>query len=182
LVVGLPEHLSNIDAVGLRELTSRLPGSLLVEDPLHRFQHVAARFCRRESCQRSRLVYHGNNLWHLCFDGLLRALDLFDLLVALFRHGGQVVLKANRAVVRGAVCALLHTILVRHPPRLLFSLAEGVAKIVGRVSLLSGEWTSLGVVQHVGKMNESTFHLSAIRLAMRKRQQILVIRPLITDK
>jgi hypothetical protein len=49
LVVGLPEHLSNIDAVGLRELASRLPGSLLIEDPLHRFQHVAATFCRRES-------------------------------------------------------------------------------------------------------------------------------------
>jgi hypothetical protein len=67
LVVGLPEHLSDVDAVGLREFTSRLPGSLFVEDPLHHFQHVAAAFCRRESGQRSRLLYHSNDLRYLGF-------------------------------------------------------------------------------------------------------------------
>jgi hypothetical protein len=109
-------------------------------------------------------------------------LDLFDLLVALFSHAGQVVLKPNRAVVRGAVRALLDAILVRHPPSLLFSLAECVAKVIGRVTLLSGERTGLGVTQHVCKMHESTLDLSAIQLAMRKCHQILVIRPLVTDK
>jgi hypothetical protein len=36
LAIGLAEHLPDIETVGLCELTSGLPVSLLVEDPLHR--------------------------------------------------------------------------------------------------------------------------------------------------
>jgi hypothetical protein len=36
LLMGLSEHLARVEAVGLGELPRRLPGSLVVEDPLHR--------------------------------------------------------------------------------------------------------------------------------------------------
>ncbi len=85
-------------------------------------------------------------------------------------------------VVGGAVRALLDAVLFRNLPRLILTLAESVTKIIGRMSLLSGKWTDLGVAQHVRKMGKSSLDLPAIDLAMRKRHQILVIRPLIADK
>jgi hypothetical protein len=93
LVVPLSKHLANIDAVGLRELASRLRVSLRVEDPLHRIEYVAAIFRRGEIGQRSILVYRGDNLRHLGFHGLFGVLNLFDLFVALFGQTGQIVLK-----------------------------------------------------------------------------------------
>jgi hypothetical protein len=65
---------------------------------------------------------------------------------------------------------------------LILSLPESVAKIVCRMALLPGERTGLSVAKHVGKMDKPSFDLTAVELAMRKRHQVLVIRPLITDQ
>ena len=94
LVFGLSEHLTDVDTVGLGELASGLPGSLFVEDPLHRLEYVAAIFRRGQIGQRSILVYQGDNLRHLGFHGLFGVLNLFDLFVALVGQTGQIVLKA----------------------------------------------------------------------------------------
>jgi hypothetical protein len=83
LVLWLSKHLPDIKAVGLRELTSRLPGGLLVQDPLHRVEDVAAIFRGSKIGQRSILVYCCHNLRHLGFHGLFGVLDLFDLFVTL---------------------------------------------------------------------------------------------------
>jgi hypothetical protein len=152
LVVGLSEHLPDIKAVGLRELASRLPGSLLVEDPLHPIEYVAAIFRRDQIGQRSILMYHGDNLRHLGLKRPFRVLDLFDLFVALLSQIGQIVLEAYHAVVRGAILALFDAVLFGNPASLTLTLAEGIAKILSRVAPLSGKRTRLGVAQHVCKI------------------------------
>jgi hypothetical protein len=91
------------------------------------------------------------------------------------------VLEAYHAVVRGAIRALLDAVLFGHPSGLILTLAEGVAKIIGRMALLLGKRTALGIAQHVRKIRKSRLDISAVHLAMRKCHKILVIRPLITD-
>ena len=102
----------------------------------------------------------------LASTGSLEFLDLFDPLVALLGQTSQIVLEAYRAVVCGAIRTLLDAVLVGDSARLILSLAESVAKIVRRMALLSGEWTSLGVAQHLCKMDKSSFNLTAVDLAV----------------
>ncbi len=70
LVVGLSEHLANVETVGLCELARGLPGSLLVQDALHRIEYVAAIFRGGHIGQRSIPVNCGDNLRHFGFKGL----------------------------------------------------------------------------------------------------------------
>jgi hypothetical protein len=166
LVFGWSEHLTDVDAVGLCELAGRLPGSLRIEDPLHRVEYVAGILRRGQIGERSILVYHSDNLRHLGLKGLFRVLDLFDLFVALLSQIGKIVLEAYRAVVRGAVRALLDAILFGHLPGLILTLAEDVAKIIGRMALLFGERTRLRIAQHVRKIGKASLDISTIDLAV----------------
>jgi hypothetical protein len=168
LVFGLSEHLTDVDAVALCELAGGLPGSLRIEDPLHRVEYVAGILRRGQIGERFILVYHSDNLRHLGLKGLFWVLDLFDLFVALLSQIGQIVLEAYHAVVRGAIRALLDAILFGHLPGLILTLTEDVAKIIGRMALLLGKRTTLGIAQHVRKIGESRLYVSAVDLAMRK--------------
>jgi hypothetical protein len=152
--------------VTLCELAGRLPGSLSIEDPLHRVEHVTAILCGNEIRQRSVLVYHSDNLWHFRFTRLLRFLDLFDAFIALLGQTGQIVLKADHAVVRGAVSALFNAILFGHSAGVIFTVAEGGAEVLGCVTLLVHERTCSGAEQNVGKINVFCSYLSAMSLAV----------------
>jgi hypothetical protein len=66
-LIGLSEHSSHVEAVVLRELAGRLSGSLRVEDPLHRVNHIAAILRCGQTGERSILVYYGDDLCHLHF-------------------------------------------------------------------------------------------------------------------
>ena len=169
MIVWLSEHLRDIDAVGMCELASRLAGPLLVEDLLHRVEHVTAILRCGQTGKGSALVYQCNDLRHLGLYGLLRALDFFDLVVALLGQTCQILLKAKGAVVGGAIRPLLYAVLVGDSSRLILPLAEGVAKIIGCMPLLSAERAGLGVAQDGRKICVRVFDLSAIELAMRKR-------------
>lgn len=160
--------MSGIKAVGLRELTSRLPQSLFVQDSLHRVEDVAAIFRGSHAGQCSILVYCGDNLRHLGFYRLFGVLDLFDPLITLVCQTCQIALKALHAVVRGAIRTLFDPILFCHPPRLALTLAEGVAEVISCVALLFCERTGLRHSQHICEMSVPSFDLSPIHLPMRK--------------
>jgi hypothetical protein len=72
------------------------------------------------------------------------------------------VLKALHAVVGGAIPTLLDTVLLSDPPCLIFTLPESIAEIISRIALLFGERTGLRIPQHVRKMYEPSFNLSAV--------------------
>jgi|GEM_PF-6951988 len=182
LFFGLSEHPTDVDPVILGELAGGLSGSFLVEDPLYCVEHVAAVLRRGQIGQRAILVYQRDNLCHLGFRGLFGVLNLFDLFVALLGQTGQIVLKAYHAVVGGAVCSSLDAILFGHLPSLVFTLEKCVAKIIRRMALLSGERTGLCISQRVSEIGISSSYRFTIRLPVRKRHQILVTGPLISDK
>jgi hypothetical protein len=182
LVFQLSEHLTDVNTVSLCELASGLSGSLLVENPLHRVEHIAAIFRGSKISQCSILVYCGDNLRNLGFHGLFGVLDLFDPLVALVSQIGQIVLEAHHAVVGGTIRALLDTVFFSNLPRLILALPESVTEIVSRIALLFGEGAGLGIAQHIRKMHVPSFDLTTIDLAVGQRHQILVIRPLIAYK
>ncbi|OMC17688.1 hypothetical protein [Mycobacterium sp. SP-6446] len=164
LVFWRSEHLSDIKAVSLRELTGGLPRGLLVQDPLHRIEDIAAIFRCSKTSQRTILVYCGHNLRHLRCRRLFGVLDLFDPLITLVSQIGQIVLEALHAVVGVAVRALLGAVLFSNPPRLTLTLLESVAEIIGRIALLFGERTGLRIAKHVCEMHKPNFDLSAIHL------------------
>jgi hypothetical protein len=182
LLIGLPEHLSDVEVVGLCELAGRLPGSFRVEDPLHRVEHVAAILCRCDIGQCSILVYRGDDLCHLGFHGLFGVLDIFDLFIALLSQTGQIVSKALHAVVGSAIRTFLDAVLFGHEVGMLLTLLKGITEIIGRMTPLRGERTRLGILQHVRKLIVSSFDGSAICLAILECQHVLLIGPLITDK
>ncbi|WP_076058511.1 hypothetical protein [Mycobacterium sp. IS-1264] len=152
--------------MGLRELTSGLPCTLLVEDPLHRIKDIAAIFRGSKAGQGSILVYCGHNLRHLSCRGLFGVLDLFDPLITLVSQIGQIVLETLHAVVGTAVRALLGAVLFGNSPRLILTLAESIAEIISRIALLFGERAGLRVTKHVCEVHKSSFDLAAIHLAV----------------
>jgi hypothetical protein len=145
LAAGLSEHLTYINAVGLRELTRWLPDSLAVEYSLHRIEHIAAVFRRGEIRQRLILVYCRDDLRHFSFHGLFRDLDLVDLLVAIFGQISQILLETYHAVVGRAIRILLDAVLFGNLTRLILTLAEAVAEIANCVALLFRKWTGSGI-------------------------------------
>jgi hypothetical protein len=83
-------------------------------------------------------VYCSDDLRHLRFYGLFGILYLFDPLVTLLGHVGQIVLEAHHAVVDAAVRVLLNAVLLSNLPRLIFALSVRIAKVVHCVAPLIG--------------------------------------------
>ncbi|OMC52993.1 hypothetical protein A5745_23135 [Mycobacterium sp. IS-2888] len=156
--------MPDIKAVGLRELTGGLPCGLLIQDPLHRIEDIAAIFRGSKTGQRSILVYGGHNLRHLGSRGLFGVLDLFDPLITLVSQIGQIVLEALHAVVGSAVRAFLGAVLFSNPSRLILTLPESVTEIVSRIALLFGERTGLRIAKHICEMHKPSFDLPTIHL------------------
>ncbi|MCV7028869.1 hypothetical protein [Mycobacterium sherrisii] len=119
-----------------------------------------------------------DDLHHLNFQKLLRALDVNDPLVTLFGQISQIVLETNDAVVRYGICVLLNAVLLGNLACVVLALSEGVAKIMRRKAMLIGERTGSSVAQRVGETSKPKFYLPAVCPAVRQNHQILVGRPL----
>jgi hypothetical protein len=98
--------------------------AFIIEDALYRIEDIAAIFRRRESCKSSILVYRGNDLTHLGFNGQLGILDFPNSLVALLGQVGQFMLEGLHAVMGGAVRIFLRAVLCCYLPRLSLAAAE----------------------------------------------------------
>jgi hypothetical protein len=88
LVVGRSEHPADVKPLTLRELACRLASSICVKDLLHRVKYVAGVLCGNHVCQSTILVYRGDYLGDLGFQGCLGILYLVDSLIAFFGNVG----------------------------------------------------------------------------------------------